>query len=215
MALDAVGLSMVAKLIPGSAVLCLGYPDITARPETVRTLLNVEPQVFTAFGPAHKVSWPLPETVDTLQRAGALSVDCVDVKVLRGVERIVDLNLRQDWPRHYRLVLNPGTVEHCFDVSTAMFNAWRAVEVGGFILHVAPVSMQNHGFWNICPTAMVDFALANGGSLVAMKGRDRSGADVPLETFKRFRVPHETVMYALMRKDAALPETVPVQRRFE
>lgn len=214
MALDAQGLAMVANLIPGASILCLGYPDITARLDTVKELLNVQPKIFTDHGKAHDVSWRLPETVDTLMLAGATVVDCVDSMPSRGCERLVDLNIRQEWPRRYRLVMNPGTVEHCFDVAAAMFNAWRAVELGGFILHVAPVTMVNHGFWNVCPTAIVDFAVANGGTLIRLLGKDRSGATVPLEAMKRFRVPPETVLYALLRKDAELPDVVPVQARF-
>lgn len=214
MALDSLGLSMIAPLVNGAAILCLGYPDITARPETVEQLLGVAPRKFTDYGAAHKVSWRLPEAVDTLERAGAVCVDCIDSMPVRGVERRVDLNVRQDWPQRYTLILNPGTLEHCFDIATAMFNAWRALAVGGHILHVAPLSMLNHGFWNVCPTALVDFACANGGAVVQMQARDRDGAAVGIAAMRRFRAPSESVLYALVRKDADVPEVVPVQSRF-
>jgi hypothetical protein len=216
MALDRIGLELAAPYVRcGAAVLCLGYPDITARPETVKALLDIaEVRVHTAFGRDHKVSWPLPETIDTLTLAGATAVDCVDSRPSRGCERKVDLNIRQEWPRRYGLVINPGTIEHCFNVATAMFNAWRAVDVGGVILHVAPMTMINHGFWNFCPTAIADFAKANGGRVIAMQARDREWNPVALEAVRRFRAPGETVLYALVQKRDDLPEQIPVQGRF-
>ena len=55
MALDSLGLAMVAPLVRGASILCLGYPDITARTETVKALLGVEPRLFTEHGGAHQV----------------------------------------------------------------------------------------------------------------------------------------------------------------
>lgn len=214
MALDRLGLEMAARFVRGAAVLCLGYPDITARPEQVERLLGVKPRRFTDHGRDHKISWPLPETIDTLLLAGAKLVDCVDLLAIRGLERVVDLNVRQEWPRRYDLVINPGTLEHCFDLAAAMFNAWRAVEWKGAVLHVAPMSMMNHGFVNVCPTLIADFAAANGGRVLSMRARDREWRDVPVQEMGRFTAPAETVLYALVQKQIDGPEVIPVQGRY-
>lgn len=214
MALDRMGLAMVAPRVRGATVLCLGYPDITAKPEAVEELLGVAPRKFTEYGREHKISWPLPETVDTLLLAGATVVDCVDLLAIRGVERVVDLNVRQEWPRRYDVVINPGTLEHCFDLASAMFNAWRAVDWKGVILHVAPMSMMNHGFVNVCPTLINDFAVANGGRVLDMKARDRDWKDVPVDACGRFRAPPEAVLYALVQKQIDGPEVIPMQGRY-
>lgn len=177
-------------------------------------MLGVAPRKFTPHGRDHKISWPLPETVDTLLLAGAKVVDCVDLLAIRGVERVVDLNQRQEWQHRYDLVINPGTLEHCFDLATAMFNAWRAVDWKGAILHVAPMSMVNHGFVNVCPTLINDFAAANGGRILQMKARDREWNDVPVELCGRFRAPPESVLYALVQKAIDGPEVIPVQGRY-
>jgi hypothetical protein len=213
MALDRLGLEMIAGFIKGARILCLGYPDITAEADEVERLLKVRPQKFTDHGADHGVSHRLPETINTFRLAGAVSVECVDVRVIRGMERVVDLNERQSWIG-YDLVINPGTVEHCFDVAAAMFNAWRAVDVGGVVLHVAPMTMLNHGFWNVCPTALADFAAANGGRILEMKARDREWKDVPVERVKRFRAPPESVLYATVHKADLIPERIPTQWRF-
>jgi hypothetical protein len=74
--------------------------------------------------------------------------------------------------------------------------------------------MLNHGFWNFSPTAVSDFSTANGGRVVEMRARDRDWNPVPIEYVKRFRAPQESVLYALIRKDEAVPERVPTQSRF-
>lgn len=214
MALDRIGLGLIAQRLRGAAVLCLGYPDITVPADEVQRVLGVAPRKFTEHGFAHKVAHPLPETIDTLLLAGATAVDCIDSMPSRGCERKVDLNLRQDWPRRYGLVINPGTLEHCFDVAAAMFNAWRAVDLGGAILHAAPLSMMNHGFWNFSPTAVVDFAEANGGAVRTLAARDGKWNAIGVDPVKRFVVPSESVLYALVEKVADVPECIPVQGRY-
>jgi hypothetical protein len=214
MALDRIGLRMIASRVKGAAILSLGYPDITASAAEAREILGVEVEKFTDHGLVHKIKHPLPETVDTLTKAGAASIDCVDVKAERGVERIVNLNERQEWPREYDLVINPGTLEHCFDIATAMFNAWRAVKLKGAMLFVGPLSMVNHGFWNICPTMVFDFARENGGLIEICKARDSGWRDIPVNLHGRYTLPPECVLYSLIRKENKVAEKVPVQNRF-
>jgi hypothetical protein len=213
-ALDSLGLEMVAPYIKGANVLCLGYPDITARPERVEALLGVKPRKFTEYGRAHKISWPLPETVDTLLLAGAKTVVCVDRVAERGVEVISDLNLRWDWVASYDVVINPGTLEHCFNIARATFNAWNALETKGVMLSAAPLSMGNHGFYNIQPTFFADFARANGGEVLRMEARDRDWKPVSVSAKGRFSAPPESVLYSLVRKNASVPESIPTQGRF-
>lgn len=214
MALDRIGLAMIAPYVKGAAILSCGYADITVPKNEVIILLGITPRRFTEYGRDHNVAFPLPETIDTLLLAGATEVDCVDVRPSRGVERVVDLNIPQNWPRRYEIVLNPGTLEHCFDFATAMFNAWRAVELGGVMLFVAPLSMVNHGFYSISPTLIIDFAEANGGEVLKMVARDRNWNNVPIEPTKRFQVPPESVIYAMLKRITIVPEQAPTQTRY-
>jgi len=223
MALDRIGLEMIAGRIRGAEILCLGYPDITVTAPEVKHLLGVESRNFTDHGKDHKAAFPLPETLHTLLLAGAKSIHVVDVKRHRGMEFIADLNRRIIWgfaPYEalrpgYDLVINPGTLEHCFDVATATFNAWRAVKVGGALLQVAPLTMVNHGFWNVCPTAIWDFAEANGGAVAEAKARDRNWTPVQVDRAARYPLPADCVLYALVVKRADVPETIPTQRRYQ
>lgn len=216
MALDKLGLEMLAPYIKGQAILCLGYPDITAKPERVEELLGVKPRQFTKYGSAHKISWPLPETVDTLRLAGATEVRCIDFMPSRGVEEKVDLNLK--WNREaapsYGVVINPGTLEHCFDIATALFNAWSVLKQDGVMLSAAPLSMGNHGFYNLQPTFFADFARENGGKVLRMQARDRDWNAVAITEKGRFRAPPESVLYMLVKKVATVEEKIPAQGRF-
>lgn len=217
MALDKLGLEMIAPWVSGRTILCLGYPDITARPEQVEALLKVKPRKFTNYGSAHKISWPLPETIDTLMLAGATEVRCVDFMPSRGVETQLDLNVPDiSWSHSYGVVINPGTIEHCFDIKEAMFNAWDALMPSGVMLSAAPLSMGNHGFYNIQPTFFADFAMANGGEVLRMEARGKNWESVSVTQRGRFAPPPESVLYNLLRKktDARGPWKIPTQGRF-
>lgn len=126
-------------------------------------------QKFTKQGERHDVHYDLPEAVDFFQRAGA-SLDVVDVQSFAGLERIVDLNELQDLGQ-YDLVIDPGTTEHCFNIGVAMLNAANAVKVGGRIAHTPPMTMVNHGFYNLCPTMLFDFYTQNDWEIEVLEAR--------------------------------------------
>lgn len=190
MSLDVVSIRMIGPHIKGAAVLCLGYPEHPEKVDTVR--------------------W--------LREKGAKSVDVVDVIAHFGIERIVDLNVEQVWPRAYDLVINPGTLEHCFNIGMAWTNAWRALAVGGYLMQVVPATMINHGFWNVSPVAIFDWCATNGGevleTLFATNGKASEWwpAKNP-ERMKRdrYQLPPEIVMYALCRKTSETPIRWPAQ----
>jgi hypothetical protein len=178
MALDRISMEMLAGHVRGS-VLCLGYPDLPDGGDTI--------------------AW--------LKEAGASDVLVVDLMAHRGFERLLDLNHPVMFHHGtYDLVINPGTLEHCFNVGQAWTNAWLAVARGGVILHVAPGSMLNHGYWNISPIAFFDWCEANGGKVLEMRlGRNGTCEPVSIERITgsasgRGQIPAETVIYCLCKK---------------
>jgi hypothetical protein len=190
--LDATSLGMIDPYIAGAAVLCLGYPEHPERVNTVR--------------------W--------LREKGATEVDVVDVIRHFGIERVIDLNEPQEWPRAYGLVINPGTLEHCFNIGVAWANVWRALAVGGVVMHVAPATMLNHGFWNVSPIALHDWCGANGGKIIdlrfALNGKGTAVIPERQENVAtgRQRLPSEVVMYGLCERTAVLPMTWPSQGKY-
>jgi hypothetical protein len=192
MSLDVVSIPMIEAHARGGAVLCLGYPEHPDKRDVVR--------------------W--------LGELGATRVDVVDVIQHFGMERLIDLNVEQVWPREYGLVINPGTVEHCFNVATAWSNAWRALVVGGYLVNVCPVSLLNHGYWNVNPVAIYDWCDANGGEVLELKFAINGRASTEVIPEKpgiargRQRMPPEVVMYGLCRKTVAVPIRWPTQGQY-
>lgn len=87
-------------------------------------------------------------------------LDIVDICKHRGNEKVVDLNIPNSTfllENKYDIVIDNGTLEHCFNVGEALLNTARMVKSNGFVFHINPLSMINHGFFNICPTFLYDF----------------------------------------------------------
>lgn len=162
MALPFHALNAIKPYLRGD-VLSLGYPDLMATPEQIEKLFGYKPTRFTKAHEWHKVDFQMPETFELFEHIGA-KLTVVDFAKVTGKEVIADLNHPHDLGK-FDLVIDPGTVEHCFNVGQAILNAANAVKVGGAIMHLSPMTMMNHGFYNICPTLYHDFYIQNGWEL--------------------------------------------------
>ncbi len=75
-------------------------------------------------------------------------------------------------------VLNAGTIEHVFDVGRAFRNIHQLTRPGGVIIHIAPLTWYEHGYYNFNPRIFGDVARANAYRPVAEAfhfGRDVLG----------------------------------------
>jgi hypothetical protein len=155
-----------------------------------------------------------------LFRALGVEPTVIDVAKLRGDERIVDLNqpLPPDLARRFDLVVDTGTCEHCFNVGQAFANSCEALAVGGMLVHAAPLTRINHGFWSFNPTVYPDFFEDNGFRLHAMVGVTgtlRDGMRThKLEPFSRAAQPAETGIYVLAERLEIRALRWPVQRKY-
>jgi hypothetical protein len=211
MALTLRALRLLAPLLPGRRVLSLGYPDIVAPAEEVEQLFGCRPARFTDFGRWHGVDYPLPETAELFAAIGA-RLDCVDIHPSRGIERVLDLNHPCELGA-YDVVLDAGTIEHCFNIGQAIMNAAGAVVPGGHIYHSPPLSMTNHGFYNLNPTLLHDFYLQNGWRLEVLVGGNAQGKfSVP--STDRFVAPAEALLYCIARRENAAPLKFPTQSKY-
>jgi len=59
-------------------------------------------------------------------------------------------------------VLEAGTLEHIFDLGSALRTADEMIRPGGAFVALVPVSWWNHGFVNLNPRLLAGFAAANG-----------------------------------------------------
>src|SRR5687768_8252629 len=194
-ALQVVKLGLEAAVRAGcesQRVLSLGYPDILALPEQLAALFGA--QLLPAFqyreDSAEIARWHgLPETTRIVEAQNFFALLGYDLEVLdvveaRGGEMVHDLNqpLPLQLHRRYALVIDPGTLEHCFNIAQAAKNVAEVVATGGCVFHGNPMNMFNHGFYNLNPTWYADFYAANGFRVELIEGV--SGQAQHLRTFE-------------------------------
>jgi len=137
-----------------SPVLCLGVPEIYATfPELHEwcTTLGGQPcavsrddVVLTDHPTGRKLGW-----VNAATFFKALTLDPVVTVDIPGAEHgpsiVHDLNepFPESMRGKFKLVLDPGTTEHVFDVKTCLTNIVRVLAVGGVVVHQVPVYSYN------------------------------------------------------------------------
>lgn len=150
-------------------VACLGYPDILLPLESFPFKDKLEPRSdsnsVTRFHSRPAFTVP---TAESFFSALGAELTVLDVKQWKGNEVIIDLNKLFDVAvpgAPFDLLIDNGTVEHCFNAPMAMWNIRGLVRPGGFVVHWNPHYMPNHGFYNFSGTFFNDWYVANGGSI--------------------------------------------------
>jgi len=155
--------------------LSLGYPDMLVPPlEGVKiSEKSIEIEAY------HGIKGPFMDSVDYFRSRGCDLV-VADYSVLRGPEIIADLNAPAALGGPYDLIVDPGTLEHCFNVFECLRNILVAASEGAIIIHWNPLNMCNHGFYNFSPTFYYDFYEANGGEIISETIWDNSRRELPI-----------------------------------
>ena len=165
------------------------------------------------------VAEPMFESLALLERMGVDSL-VVDAAKLRGMERVVDLNdpLPADLAGAFDLVVDTGTCEHCFNVAQAFVNSCEALAAGGMLVHAAPLTRINHGFWSFNPTVYPDFFGDNGFDLLLLTGVTGTIAQglrpFAVDSFKRFEAPPNAALYVVAQRREVRALKWPVQRKY-
>lgn len=199
-------------------LLCLGYPDLLV---TKDDLKKAGVKEFVKAPDSEKIArwhnWPgdLYESTSVFKQLG-FAPTYVDIHASRGIETILDLNTVVSLPE-YDILLDPGTLEHCFNVGNAFRAICERARIGSFVVHNNPASQVNHGFWNFCPTAYVDFYEQNGFELKRLKGMTgpttlRKVSNLP--PTDRVQVPPETTAFCVVRKVSTVPFRWPLQSKY-
>ena len=208
MALPLHALKKLAPLLKGE-VLSLGYPDLDATAAQIEELFGYKPTKFTKAHEWHGRKEPLPDTEELFEHLG-VKLTVVDFTQDRGMEKIADLNHPHDLGK-FDLVIDPGTLEHCFSIGQAILNAANAVKAGGYIFHISPMSMMNHGFYNLCPTVYHDFYAQNHWRIEELKAMPRL---LPIDSVNRFFISTEYVIRCLAQRMEEEPLTMPIQTKY-
>jgi hypothetical protein len=217
-------------LPPDAHVCCLGYPDVLISEEQARQVLGPEAAARLTYRADsneilawHRLQSQLDRVVDaqSLFSAMGMRFTAVDLVASRGSERIVNLNepLAADLVGAFDVVLDAGTMEHCFNVGQAIQNIIVMAKVGGFVVHLNPMAMINHGFFNFSPTFYHDFYGQNGHQLVApICGVSVNGINVKsykVEPTKRLNVNDSNAMImCVARKAHGKPPAWPMQSKY-
>tara|TARA_B100000989_G_scaffold66173_1_gene46017 strand:- start:10807 stop:11637 length:831 start_codon:yes stop_codon:yes gene_type:complete len=85
---------------------------------------------------------------------GSTQVDVLDINDYEGANIIHDLNIKipEKLEDKYDTILDFGTLEHIFDVKTAIENISLMSKKNGMILHVSPTNnFCGHGFYQFSP----------------------------------------------------------------
>jgi hypothetical protein len=131
-------------------VLTIGRQDLNVFPAKMVQLLETHGFPADAFRGEDPVLYAEPCFVSM----GARKVDSMDVSsfeqatVLHDLNRPIGAELRQ----RYDVVYDGGTLEHIFNVPTALKNCMEMVRVGGsFFCHTGTNNLCGHGFYQFSP----------------------------------------------------------------
>lgn len=95
---------------------------------------------------------------------GFKKVTSLDFSSYEGSELVHDLNLplTSNFTTKYDVILDHGTLEHVFDLKTALENVFKLLNVGGVVVHFSPTNnFVDHGFYQFSPTLFRDFYTSN------------------------------------------------------
>jgi len=156
-------------------VISFGYPDILASPASLEFLLGADTVSKLSYREDSESirrwhglqgNFGIADARSLFEAMG-FELDVMDLVEARGGEIIQDLNFPVPERLHatYAVVIDGGTLEHCFNIGQAALNAAALTSRGGFVLHGNPVNMFNHGFYNLSPVWYHDFYKANGFDL--------------------------------------------------
>jgi len=205
MGINTNGLKLISGRIKGADVLCLGYPDLITT-EVPYPNPKIRDRLEQHGG------FKCLDTDEFFEKMGAKSVRYIDVKSFHGKEDVIDLNYPVDLGK-YDLVIDPGTLEHCWNVGQAWLNSANAVCDGGYIYHNNPVTMLNHGFWNFSPTVYHDFYTQNGFDCEMYLESD--GELFQATGFvKRFKLDSESQSQVLAKRINYQPIKFPTQTKY-
>lgn len=217
MALTRRALELLAPHMRGVTALSFGYPDALISVEEAGEMFDVRLVHRTQFGLSHKLGRECVETIE-LFRALKSSLTCIDVMPNRDVEQQRDLNAHLGMV-DFDLVIDAGTIEHCANIGQALMNAANAVAPRGVVFHSPPLSMVNHGFYNVSPTLLHDFYTQNGWEVLHLSGftvnRDADFPEFDVHPTDRIRYPDNSALYFLARKpQTPAPLRWPTQTKY-
>jgi hypothetical protein len=165
------------------------------------------------------VSVEVADWSSLLSELGCSSTVC-DLQEFRGGEVRLDLNLSPPaWLRQAFDVAIDNVATHCANASQALLSIADAVVSGGYVVHVTPLLMVNHGYWLLSPCLLREFYEHNGFEVRRHTAyvHDRKGEyqELPLDVSRRMRgIPDDAMQIFVARRKTLQPLSWPLQKKF-
>lgn len=105
---------------------------------------------------------------DFFKLLGFKNINVMDISAYEGADIVWDLNtpVKDELCSRFDYIIDGGTLEHVFNVPTALNNISRMLKVGGKVYHYIPAaSYINHGFYSASPSLFTDYYRANGAAV--------------------------------------------------
>ncbi len=206
---------------------CLSYPDLLiSRDQIVSRYPHLQGTKFRLREDSDKIkNWhsmhhlaEIIETSDFFDKLGC-KTDYFDFEEIRGGEVIADLNQPLSSTHHdkYDVVIDTGTLEHCFNVGVAFENMCRLARVNGLIISAAPMTKINHGFWNFSPCAYDNYFSQNNFDqlfLGAFAKSENGIHQINLSNNGRQISPPESILIAIARRTSQSTFIFPTQQKY-
>jgi hypothetical protein len=110
-------------------------------------------------------------SIDLWKILGFQEIHIMDVSGYENADIIFDLN-NNDCPssliESFDYICDGGTLEHVFDIKTALGNISKMLKNDGCIYHCTPISVD-HGFHSISPTLYIDYYNCNNFDIGSVK----------------------------------------------
>ncbi len=203
----------------------LSYPDLLASPMEIEAFLGqgtidgliprADSDKIIAWHSRNDLSC-IYDTHDVWGQLG-IAPTTIDIAQNRADEVFLDLNfpISQDFVEKFDFVIDPGTLEHCFNVGQAFLNTCSTLRKGGVLFQISPFNVSNHGFWSFSPTIYGDFCEDNGFELLQLMLNFQQTQLVPIEPFMRYTdIPENCWMISVIQRIEVQDLIFPVQRKY-
>jgi hypothetical protein len=110
--------------------------------------------------------------------------------------------------------MNHGTAEHVFSIGQVFYSMHHACLAGGYMIHDAPMTCFDHGFYNLNPGLFYDLAAANGYELISASVYWIGGKILRFETREQFhgqKFEDSAYLYVVLKKIKDGPFVIPQQ----
>ncbi len=209
---------------PGPRVACLGYPDVVEDRRAIGGELLPASPYCAAIQKWHGLlaSVEPPDTDALLARLGLTEPTYFDLMPSRSCEVAMNLNepLPTEWRGRFDVLIDTGTLEHCFNIGQAFCNMADMLKEGGVVVAMWPMTNINHGFWCVQPTAAYDAFTQNGWVVEKLCARWKNGRQIQVMDFlpnpgaRAKSTPNEGVLVVVARRVVVQPWVWPTQAKY-